>query len=188
MASRILRPVPRLHSCMTRLGLSASMAAEAIRARRFGDDQSGIARETIRAAFQARHATSHWLPYNRRPVGAWWRVGAPAPVGAFRENPALIAAAKEALALAEPVTDKPVGASPRYVVDGHEFPNDESSLLGDGGFPPFVVFDVEAQDNLPGTYATREAAQEVADRLNLAPVGAGPDAAIAAVIPPWGYR
>lgn len=54
----------------------------------------------------------------------------------------------------------------RYCVDGHEFENEESGFIGDGRYPPFVVFDIEAQDNLPGTYATREDAQVVADRLN----------------------
>lgn len=132
IASRILRPVPRLHSCLTRLGLSASMAAEAIRARRTGEDQSGLAREILRAAFQDRHATAHWLPYNRRAVGAWWRVGAPESVGASSRRRGLA----------------PVGAV---------------APVGAGEWAP------------------------VGARR---PVGAGPgpEAAIAPVILPWGYR
>lgn len=53
-----------------------------------------------------------------------------------------------------------------YCVDGHQFPNEESDLLGDGKHPPFRVFNIAAQDYEPGTYPTRKAAQEVADRLN----------------------
>lgn len=56
----------------------------------------------------------------------------------------------------------------RFCVDGHEADDIDSPFIGDGQFPPFVVFDIEAQDNLPGTYPTRSDAQEVADRLNKA--------------------
>lgn len=49
---------------------------------------------------------------------------------------------------------------PHLCVDGHEFANAESNLAGDGQFPPFRVFDVEAQDYLPGTFPTRIAAEE----------------------------
>lgn len=47
----------------------------------------------------------------------------------------------------------------RYVVDGHEFENPESDLLGDGQFPPFRILDIEAQDYLPGVYNTRAEAE-----------------------------
>jgi hypothetical protein len=58
------------------------------------------------------------------------------------------------------------GRAIRFVVDGHEFPNEESSLLGDGEYPPFWVFDVEEQEYLGVNHLTRAAAQEVADRVN----------------------
>jgi hypothetical protein len=56
--------------------------------------------------------------------------------------------------------------TPAYCVDGHEFPNEDSGLIGDGQFPPFRVFNIEAQDYEPGTYPTRAEAQVEADRLN----------------------
>ena len=62
------------------------------------------------------------------------------------------------------------GCKARYIVDGHEFADPESAFLGDGEYPPFVVFDALAQQNLPGEYATREVAQDVADALNFAVV------------------
>lgn len=61
-----------------------------------------------------------------------------------------------------------VNPNPPYVVDGHEFPNEESNLAGDGEFPPFRIFDTNAQDYVCGTFATREAAQFVCDRMNAA--------------------
>ena len=54
----------------------------------------------------------------------------------------------------------------RYCVDGHEHDHPDANLCGDGQYPPFMVFDIEGQDWLPGVYITREAAQEEADRLN----------------------
>lgn len=53
-----------------------------------------------------------------------------------------------------------------YHVDGHEHDDLDSPLTGDGKFGPFCVFDPDAQEWLPGTYATREEAQAEADRLN----------------------
>lgn len=47
----------------------------------------------------------------------------------------------------------------RYCVDGHEYPDTESNLAGDGQHPPFRVFDIDAQDYLPGVYATRAEAE-----------------------------
>lgn len=46
-------------------------------------------------------------------------------------------------------------------VDGHEFENEESDFLGDGAFPPFMIFDIEGQTYLPGEYASREKANTV---------------------------
>lgn len=58
-----------------------------------------------------------------------------------------------------------------FVVDGHEFDDSESAYAGDGQFPPFVIFDIDAQVNLAGKWATREAAQAVCDEIEKA---AGP--------------
>jgi hypothetical protein len=55
-----------------------------------------------------------------------------------------------------------------YVVDGHEFPEPESNLTGDGKHAPFYVFRVDTQAYLPGAYATRHQAEAVADTLNSA--------------------
>lgn len=55
---------------------------------------------------------------------------------------------------------------PRYIVDGHEFRNDESNYMSDGRYPPFVVFDVDLQENLPGEFGTRAEAEEVAASKN----------------------
>lgn len=44
-------------------------------------------------------------------------------------------------------------------VDGHEFDDTESAWLGDGKFPPFAVFDIDAQENLPGRYPSRVEAE-----------------------------
>lgn len=57
--------------------------------------------------------------------------------------------------------------APRYVVDGRETDDPDSPYAGDGECAPFVVFDIDAQENLPGEYATREEAQRVADERNL---------------------
>lgn len=59
----------------------------------------------------------------------------------------------------------------RFVVDGHEFANEESAFTGDGQYPPFVVFDVAKQENLPGEYPTRGQAQAAADKANRLGVG-----------------
>lgn len=45
-------------------------------------------------------------------------------------------------------------------VDGHEYPDTESDWLGDGQFPPFAVFDIDAQKNLLPYYQTRIQAEE----------------------------
>lgn len=55
---------------------------------------------------------------------------------------------------------------PRYIVDGREFPNEESNYMADGRYPPFVVFDVDKQENLPGEYGTRDEAEQVARANN----------------------
>lgn len=49
--------------------------------------------------------------------------------------------------------------NPKLVVDGHEFPDEESELSGDGQYAPFYIFDTDAQDYLPGTYESREEAE-----------------------------
>jgi hypothetical protein len=48
----------------------------------------------------------------------------------------------------------------KFCVDGHEFADSDSAFAGDGQFPPFVIFDIDAQENLPGYYATREQAEQ----------------------------
>lgn len=48
--------------------------------------------------------------------------------------------------------------TPNLCVDGLEFDDPNSSYLGDGNYAPFVIFDIDAQENLPGTYRTREEA------------------------------
>ncbi len=53
-----------------------------------------------------------------------------------------------------------------YAVDGREYDDPDSPLTGDGKFGPFEIFDIKAQDWLPGQYSTREGAQIVADLLN----------------------
>lgn len=45
-------------------------------------------------------------------------------------------------------------------VDGSDGPDrDTSVFMGDGQFPPFVVFDAGEQCNLPGEYETRAEAE-----------------------------
>lgn len=53
----------------------------------------------------------------------------------------------------------------RLCVDGHEFPDSESNWAGDGQFPPFAVFDIDAQENLLPYYLTRKQAEAAMDRL-----------------------
>lgn len=56
----------------------------------------------------------------------------------------------------------------RYAVDGAVRPDDPDGpeFQGDGQFAPFVIFDIEAQENLPGHFATRaEAEQEMHRRF-----------------------
>ena len=67
---------------------------------------------------------------------------------------------KTALAANEQ-TIEPSAPENRFTVDGAVYPNDPEGPLfeGDGKYPPFVIFDVMAQDNLPGQYLTREAAE-----------------------------
>lgn len=50
-------------------------------------------------------------------------------------------------------------------VDGHEFPDSESNWAGDGQFPPFAVFDIDAQTNLQPYYATRAQAEIAMQRI-----------------------
>lgn len=55
--------------------------------------------------------------------------------------------------------------NPRYVVDGHEFENEESNMAGDGNFPPFRIFDTDKQDYVGPEYPTRAAAEAALDLL-----------------------
>jgi hypothetical protein len=55
-------------------------------------------------------------------------------------------------------------------VDGSEFPPDEdgfndSNYMGDGQFPPFVVFDIDAQENVALNLPTRNAAEKIMSLL-----------------------
>lgn len=50
-------------------------------------------------------------------------------------------------------------------VDGHVSPDSESAFVGDGQFPPFAVFDIDAQQNLQPYYATRAQATLAMDRI-----------------------
>jgi hypothetical protein len=68
--------------------------------------------------------------------------------------------------LEQPRLVTPAERETRYCVDGHEFENAESNLAGDGQFPPFWIFDIQAQDYVGPTYETREAAQAECDKLN----------------------
>lgn len=65
--------------------------------------------------------------------------------------------------------------NPPFVVDGHEFDDEDSNLAGDGNYPPFYIFDTARQQNLPGSYSKRENAQFIADKLN--------EASMAGIIP-----
>lgn len=51
--------------------------------------------------------------------------------------------------------------TPRYCVDGLEFDDPDAPYAGDGQFPPFVIFDIEKQENLPGEYDSRVEAEQV---------------------------
>jgi hypothetical protein len=50
-------------------------------------------------------------------------------------------------------------------IDGLESDEEDAPYMGDGTYPPFVVFDIEAQENLPGRYfdptAVRNALREI---------------------------
>jgi hypothetical protein len=55
----------------------------------------------------------------------------------------------------------------RFIVDGTVYPNDPDGPLyqADGQYAPFVIFDIEAQESLPGQYETRAAAEAAITRL-----------------------
>lgn len=65
------------------------------------------------------------------------------------------------------VEEKPEQPQDRYAVDGAVYPNDENGPLfqGDGQYPPFVIFDIQAQKNLSGYYQTREAAEKALSKM-----------------------
>jgi len=60
------------------------------------------------------------------------------------------------------MSDKP---KRNLCVDGHEFPNSESNWMGDGQYPPFAIFDIDAQENLQPYYATRGQAEQAMQRI-----------------------
>lgn len=53
-------------------------------------------------------------------------------------------------------------------VDGHESESPNAALDSSGRFPPFHIFDSDAQDWLPGSYPTREAAEQALARMESA--------------------
>lgn len=50
-------------------------------------------------------------------------------------------------------------------VDGLMSDDPDSPYSGDGQYAPFVVFDIDAQENLPGQYATRLEAEASMTRI-----------------------
>lgn len=54
---------------------------------------------------------------------------------------------------------KPKSVGRHLCVDGHEFADTESNWSGDGQFPPFAVFYIDAQKNLLPYYLTRKQAE-----------------------------
>lgn len=50
-------------------------------------------------------------------------------------------------------------------VDGHEFADPDSAWAGDGQYPPFAIFDIDAQENLQPYYATRAEAEAAMARI-----------------------
>lgn len=58
-----------------------------------------------------------------------------------------------------------VSAERHLCVDGHTYPDPESDCAGDGQFPPFAVFDVDAQENLLPYYLTRAQAENAMRRI-----------------------
>jgi hypothetical protein len=57
-------------------------------------------------------------------------------------------------------------AHPRFVVDGHESEDDDALLLGDGEYPPFLVFDTLRQQYVPGLHTSRAQAEAIAAYFN----------------------
>lgn len=76
-------------------------------------------------------------------------------------------AAQMAENMAKPTAHVDFDPGRNLVVDGAMRPDDPDGpeFQGDGQYPPFVVFDVDNQQNLPGHYPTREAAE--AARLDM---------------------
>jgi len=46
------------------------------------------------------------------------------------------------------------------VVDGMDGPHEDGNFAGDGAYPPFVVFDVDAQQNIAGPFDDRKSADD----------------------------
>lgn len=73
----------------------------------------------------------------------------------------------EGIIEARAILERIEGQKPRYCVDGltHADP-DTAGYWGDGEFAPFVIFDIQAQRNLPGEYATRAEAEAALARID----------------------
>lgn len=73
----------------------------------------------------------------------------------------------EGIIEARAILERIEGQKPRYCVDGltHADP-DTAEYQGDGEFAPFVIFDIQAQRNLPGEYATRAEAEVALARID----------------------
>lgn len=70
----------------------------------------------------------------------------------------------------------------RYCVDGT---TDDDTFQADGQLPPFVIFDIKEQRNLPGEYPTREGAEKaLADLLGMNDVADALDSMAAAATAP----
>lgn len=54
----------------------------------------------------------------------------------------------------------------RYIVDGHEYPDSDAQLVGDGQYAPYLVFDIEEQRHLGTEWPNRQSAEAEAKRLS----------------------
>lgn len=66
----------------------------------------------------------------------------------------------------EPKIVATLNPNPRYVIDGHEFLDGDGDMVGDGEFPPFEIFDTEAQNYVAPPYPTRQEAETALAALN----------------------
>jgi hypothetical protein len=58
------------------------------------------------------------------------------------------------------------GSMIRYCVDGRDSDDFDAPYVGDGEFAPFVIFDIDAQENPEGYYPDRATPQTIVDQLN----------------------